>query len=273
LSLVVIRISFKPLSDVQQRLALIGVSYFRAIMAKRMTDSNKWEDAWFSDLPSKYKLLYLYLLDTCDHAGIWKVNFKVAMFMIGENLEPSEVKRVLSGRIRVINDEYWLIEKFIKFQYGNIKSDTVGKSVTKILESFSLQDVILQNTSANFKGASKGLDSPYQGSKDKDKDKAKVKDKVKDKVKEEERSENFEKIDDSNLRPPTIEQCRQVAMMSGHDPAYGESYFYLRDADGWCKPRGKGEYMQMIPIANWRSDYANVKNQGYLKLMDDGEKF
>jgi len=75
------------------------------------------------------------------------------------------------------------------------------------------------------------------------------------------------------LQPPTIEQCRQVAMMSGHDPAYGESYFYLRDADGWCKPRGKGEYMTMIPIANWRSDYANVKNQGYLKLMDDGEKF
>jgi hypothetical protein len=68
---------------------------------------------------------------------------------------------------------------------------------------------------------------------------------------------------------PTIEQCRQIAQMSGHEPEYGEAYFHMRDADGWCKPRGKGENMQMIPIANWRSDYANMYNQGYLKYKND----
>src|SRR5690606_35651876 len=134
-------------------------------MAKRLTDSNKWHDAWFMDLPSKYKLFWLYILDNCDHAGIWKVNFKVAAFHIGEHLEPSEVKRILSNRLRIINDEYWMVEKFIEFQYGGIKNDAVGKSVQKILISHNLHNLIAPK---------KPLDSPYVGTKDKDKDKDKV---------------------------------------------------------------------------------------------------
>ena len=69
------------------------------------------------DLPSKYKLFWFYILDECNHAGIWKVNFKVAQFLIGENLEPIEIKRYLKERIFVIDDEYWFIPKFLKFQY------------------------------------------------------------------------------------------------------------------------------------------------------------
>jgi hypothetical protein len=128
-------------------------------MAKRLTDSEKWKDAWFMDLPSKYKLFWLYLLDNCDHAGIWRVNFKVASFHIGEHLEHSEVKRILSDRIKIVSDEYWMINKFIDFQYGGIKNDAVGKSVQKILNKH------------NLIGAMEGLCSPYEGTKDKDKDK------------------------------------------------------------------------------------------------------
>ena len=74
-------------------------------MAKRFTDSEKWKDAWFMDLPSKYKLFWLYLLDECNHAGVWKVNFKVASFYVGEHLEPSEVKRILKERVDFLNYE------------------------------------------------------------------------------------------------------------------------------------------------------------------------
>lgn len=87
-------------------------------MAKRFTDNEKWKDAWFMDLPSKYKLLWIYLLDDCNHAGIWKVNFKVASFYLGEHLEHSEVKRILEKRIEVLKDDIWYIKKFIKFQYN-----------------------------------------------------------------------------------------------------------------------------------------------------------
>ncbi len=132
-------------------------------MAKRMTDSAKWQDAWFMDLPSKYKLFWLYILDTCDHAGVWRVNFKVASFHIGEHLEPSEVKRILNDRLQIISDEYWFVKKFIEFQYGGIKNDSVGKSAQRILERH------------NLLGAIEGLTSTYEGTKDKDKDKVKNK--------------------------------------------------------------------------------------------------
>ena len=134
-------------------------------MAKRFTDSEKWKDAWFMDLPSKYKLFWLYLLDECNHAGVWKVNFKVSIFYIGENLEYSEVKRILKSRITILNDEYWYINKFIKYQYNleiedlNYKNK-VHLSVLKILNSYD-----------EFKH----LCSPLIGAKDKDKDKDIVK--------------------------------------------------------------------------------------------------
>jgi hypothetical protein len=61
---------------------------------------------------------------------------------------------------------------------------------------------------------------------------------------------------------PTIEQCRQVAQMSGHSPSFGEAYFYMRDSTDWLIPRGNSG--QLYPINNWRSDYANCYNKGYL---------
>lgn len=133
-------------------------------MAKRLTDTAKWQDPWFMDLPAKYKLFWVYILDTCDHAGIWKVNFKVASFYVGEHLEPSEVRRVLSSRIKELNDNYWAISKFIDFQYGGIKNDSVGKSVQKILQKHGLE------------APTKPLDSPYEVTKDIDKDIVIVKD-------------------------------------------------------------------------------------------------
>lgn len=149
-------------------------------MSKRLTDTLKWSDPWFMDLPSKYKLFWFYILDNCDHAGIWKVNFKVASFYIGEHLEPSEVRRFLSGRITSIeNDLYWQVNKFIDFQYGGIKTDSVGKSIVKILQKHNIYE---------------GLSSPYEGTMVKDKDK--VKDMVK--VKDEEQVSKIEIVGSSS---------------------------------------------------------------------------
>ena len=89
------------------------------------------------------------------------------------------------------------------------------------------------------------------------------------KVNESKVNEIKQERENAHVSFPSIEQCRQIAEMSGHEPEYGEAYYHMRDADGWCKPRGKGEHMQMIPIANWRSDYANMYNQGYLKFKND----
>ena len=132
-------------------------------MAKRLTDSAKWDDPWFAELPSKYKLFYIYLLDECDHAGIWKVNFRKANFMIGETLEQAEVLRYMSDRVKRVDEAYWLVSKFIKFQYGSLKNDKVGLSALAILKKHGLKEF----ADASKEAPTKPLTSPYQGAKDK----------------------------------------------------------------------------------------------------------
>lgn len=89
-------------------------------MAKRFTDTNKWKDSWFQDLPSKYKLFWVYLLDECDNAGVWKPNIRLASFQIGEPFEEGELRRVFGDRVDFTDKGYWFIPKFINFQYGDL---------------------------------------------------------------------------------------------------------------------------------------------------------
>lgn len=84
-------------------------------------------------------------------------------------------------------------------------------------------------------------------------------------------SYNENKSDHVRANFPTIEQCRQIAQMSGHSPSFGEAYFYMRDSTDWLIPRGNSG--QLYPINNWRSDYANCYNKGYLdKKQNNNEQ-
>jgi len=55
-------------------------------MAKRFTDTDKWKKPFIRCMKAPYKLLWIYILDECDHAGIWHVDFDVAEIKIGEKL-------------------------------------------------------------------------------------------------------------------------------------------------------------------------------------------
>jgi hypothetical protein len=135
-------------------------------MANRFTDSRKWDDPWFRKLPCKYKAFFIFLIDKCNHAGIWKVDFESAEFHIGEKLDKQEIFKVMEGRIVEIKDK-WFIPKFIDFQYqtdikGLNPDNRVHQSVLALLTK---------------EGLIKGLKRGLQGGKDKDYDKDK--DKVK----------------------------------------------------------------------------------------------
>lgn len=139
-------------------------------MANRFTDSRKWDDPWFRKLPCKYKAFFIFLLDKCNHAGIWKVDFESATFHIGEEFDHKETASIMAGRIIELKDK-WFIPKFISFQYQVSGPDDlnpenrVHKSVIDLLTK---------------EGAYKGLIRGVQGCKDKDYDKDKDKDKDKD---------------------------------------------------------------------------------------------
>jgi len=132
-------------------------------MSKRFTDTNKWEDPWFCDLDINGKLLWEYLCDKCDHAGIWKVNMRLAEFHLGFKPDVNG----LGGRAIELRSGKWFLPGFVDFQYGELNpANKVHASVIFILKK---------------EGAWKDLKSPLQGAKDKDKDKEKDKDKDKDK--------------------------------------------------------------------------------------------
>lgn len=127
---------------------------------KRFTDTNKWKDSWFQDLPSKYKLFWIYLLDECDAAGVWKPNIRLATFQIGEPFEESELKRVFAERLTFTETGYWFITKFVGFQYGELSEACKPHlSVINILKKHKI------------KGYSKGIHTLEEKEKEKEEDK------------------------------------------------------------------------------------------------------
>lgn len=129
-------------------------------MPKRFTATEKWIDPWFCSLTPINKLFWIYLLDNCDHAGIWKVNWPLVKFHLWEEKIDPEL---FSGRIIVLSSDKWYIPKFIEFQYGELnETNNTHKSVLKILEK---------------EGVFEGLDSPLAGLQYKGLDKGLDKDK------------------------------------------------------------------------------------------------
>lgn len=111
-------------------------------MAKRFTDSDKWERPWFRKMPQAYKWLWLYILDKCDVAGIWYVDMELASFMICEKVVYEEAVIFFDKQIEELdNGNRWFIIGFTEFQYKTLSP--ISKPHTKvidILEKFRLLD-------------------------------------------------------------------------------------------------------------------------------------
>ena len=64
-------------------------------MAYRFSNTDKWRDAWFSELKPIEKLLFLYLCDNCDIAGFIELTPRKWAFDIG--LNQSDILGALKG--------------------------------------------------------------------------------------------------------------------------------------------------------------------------------
>ena len=136
-------------------------------MAKRFTDTNKWDKLWFRKLPPAYKCLWDYLFTKCDHAGIYDVDLGLASFVIGHEFEEKKVLDIFKDQLQQIKPNKWFLRKFIQFQYGEL-SDQCKPHIA----------VIKRLNQYNIKYA-KGLETL----KDKDKVKVKVKKSVEERAK------------------------------------------------------------------------------------------
>ena len=92
-------------------------------MAKRFVDTNIWKKVWFRTLSMEYKLFWFYLLDTCDHAGLWEIDFELAEFLMKIKLDPVECEKIFDEQILKISDSKWFVRDFCFFQYGQLKGN------------------------------------------------------------------------------------------------------------------------------------------------------
>ena len=134
-------------------------------MAKRFIDTKMWDKAWFRKLTPQTKLIWIYLLTRCDHAGIWDADWEAAEFFIGGRVNYRRLPKVITDKMQEIDggNQYY-IPSFIEFQYGELRENS--KPHLSVLKR--LKDKGLHRVSHTLK----------------DKDKEKVKDKVKVKDKE-----------------------------------------------------------------------------------------
>jgi hypothetical protein len=154
-------------------------------MAKRFTDTDKWKKKFIRSLEGPYKLLWLYILDECDHAGVWIVDFDVARLRLGDNtLDETLAEQIFSEKIlKIDSGDKWLILDFIEFQYGVLNEENrAHTAVIKTLKHYGFWDDDKNEIKKN-KPLVSPLQGPCIGPMDKEKEKEKEKDKDKEKEK------------------------------------------------------------------------------------------
>lgn len=140
---------------------------------KRFTETQKWSDSWFRRLSPAAKLLWSWLCDNCDAAGVIEPDLELASFQIGVDVT-EETFLEFGDRVQLLGNKKFHIVRFIEFQYGRISPDC--KAHRPVFQS--LERHFPQNpTDAIPEGNGKGINTL----KEKDKDKEKEKDKVQEK--------------------------------------------------------------------------------------------
>jgi hypothetical protein len=167
---------------------MIWVFYFKE-MAKRFTDTEKWEDEWFTDLSNDFKVIWFYLLDTCDNAGIWKKNIKKLNYLCNTNISTDDLLKVFGKRITILADEKWFINKFCVVQYGHDFLQSKNKAVLSAIKKLLIEGVQIDNI-YSMNTLSIGYQYPTDTPKEQEQDKVNNKDNVEDIVLEEVKDED-----------------------------------------------------------------------------------
>lgn len=187
---------------------------------KRFTETQKWEDPWFRRLKPEMKLLWQWILDRCDNAGVIDPDIELASFQIGYQY-PMDTLSEFEGRVHNLPCGKWFIPKFIEFQYGQLSKDC--KAHNPIFNSLKKHGI---------EGYPKGIHT--------------LQEKEKEKVQEtdsEERAKNPK-------RYATFEQVVTYGKsqpMAISDECI-EGFFDRMEEIGWVDDKG-------LPLADWRARF------------------
>lgn len=110
-------------------------------MGKRFTDTEKWKKPWLRGLPMELKVAWFYILDDCDVAGLWQVDWEVLQIRTGCTSTEAQALEALGKQVIVVDGgTKWFIPSFIEFQYGPqlSKTNNIYKSICRVLDRHDL---------------------------------------------------------------------------------------------------------------------------------------
>lgn len=105
---------------------------------KRFTETDKWKNPNFRRVPDPYKLLYLFLLDECDNAGVLHLDLERFSFVLGRSYAIEEIREHLGDKLHFFKDKV-AIKGFIRFQCGELTpSSPPHRKVFELLRKHDL---------------------------------------------------------------------------------------------------------------------------------------
>ena len=216
---------------------------------KRFTDTAKWSDRNFRLLTPQAKLLWLWLRDNCDNAGVISPDLELAAFQIGQPIEEQHFKEIENKTEKLENGKIWMPD-FVAFQFGELTENSrVHESVIKLLASHGID--YGNAISSHSIPIAKAIDSTKDKEKNKDQDKNKDKDKDKDK----------ESKGNMSNGKPSLEEVVAFCVSLGLPANDGESFFHGKEGNGW--KNGKS------PVVNWKATIRNWKAISEKPSKDD----
>lgn len=115
-------------------------------MAKRFTDTDKWKRSWFTALSNDLKVVWSYIIDQCDHAGVWPVDFGLLKYQTGVVLTHETFSAAFGDKVTRFDDDKYFIPSFVEFQYGELKPENnAHKGVIKILTKLGAKKVLTRS--------------------------------------------------------------------------------------------------------------------------------
>lgn len=220
-------------------------------MAKRFTDTEKWKDDWYLSLSNDYRIIWQWLLDNCNHAGICKPSINLLNMMCNTKISEDELIEKMNGRILKINN-IWFVPKFLKFQYGSLNSKK--PAVLSVINELKINN-LLDYVSELFNNCYETIAEPLDNDSETIKDKDTLNDKEINKG-----NNKKEILQNSNLfrQPniPTKESVLQFFLGAGGTKEMAKSFYEKYDAVGWFSnnsPIVNYTHLASRFITNWKS--------------------
>jgi hypothetical protein len=147
-------------------------------MPKRFADTELWTKEWFMNLSPGEKCAFQYLASRCDNVGVWSPNYKLAEFVIGSEIDWSNLPNKMNSNVVILPSGKWWLPDFCSFQYGELTPECrPHKTYIDLLKKHGLYDEYLKGINRVSVPLAKGTLRDKEKEKEKELDKDKEKDK------------------------------------------------------------------------------------------------